>query len=178
MLETSRLRLRRLRPSDTPALIALDSDEHVMRYIGSRGGTREQIATRVRERIARDGAAIGWWLVEDKADATFHGIAGLLKMPEGSDIELAYRFAQSAWGRGIATEAALALAEHAFTAAGLARVVAVTFPENAGSQRVLEKVGFVADGLTIYKEFRVAHFTLTAEKWRAQRSAGSAARPG
>src|SRR5262245_3544132 len=139
MLETGRLRLRRLRPSDAPALIALDSDEHVMRYIGSRGGTPGQIASRASERIAMDGGAIGWWLVEDKADASFHGIAGLLTMPEGSDIELAYRFVRSAWGRGIATEAARALTEHAFTSAGLNRVVAVTFPQNAPSQRVLEK---------------------------------------
>ena len=43
MIETSRLRLRRLRASDEPALIALDSDVEVMRYIGSRGGTPEQI---------------------------------------------------------------------------------------------------------------------------------------
>ena len=169
MLETARLRLRRLRPSDAPLLSALDSDEHVMRYIGSRGGTPEQIASRVRERIAMDQAALGWWLVEDRADATFHGIAGLLEMHEGPDIELAYRFAQSAWGRGIATEAACVLAEHAFTTAGLTRVVAVTFPENAASQRVLEKVGFVADGMASYKEFRVAHFTLSAERWRARR---------
>lgn len=169
MLETRRLRLRRLRPSDAPALIALDSDEHVMRYIGSRGGTPEQIVARVRERIAMDGAALGWWLVEDKADATFHGIAGLLKMPEGPDVELAYRFAQSAWGRGIATETAAALTEHAFSTASLSQVVAVTFPENTPSQRVLEKVGFVADGMTDYKEFRVARFTLTAARWRARR---------
>jgi RimJ/RimL family protein N-acetyltransferase len=169
MLETGRLRLRRLRPADAPALIVLDSDEHVMRYIGSRGGTPEQIATRTHDRIALDAGALGWWLVEDKATATFHGIAGLLKMPEGSDFELAYRFAQSAWGRGIATEAALALIEHAFVTAGLPRVVAVTFPENTPSQRVLEKVGFTADGMTTYKELRVAHFTLTAERWRSRR---------
>ena len=169
MLETGRLRLRRLRPADAPALIALDSDEHVMRYIGSRGGTPEQIASRARDRIAMDGGVLGWWLVEDRTDATFHGIAGLLKMPDGPDIELAYRFAQSAWGRGIATEAALAVTEHAFTSAGLTRVVAVTFLENAASQRVLAKVGFTADGMTSYKELRVAHFTLTAERWRSRR---------
>ena len=38
-------------------------------------------------------------------------------MPEGPDIELAYRFARATWGRGIATEAAVALTEYAFTAA-------------------------------------------------------------
>lgn len=169
MIETSRLRLRRLRASDEPALIALDSDEEVMRYIGSRGGTPEQIVSRVRERIGTDRGVVGWWLVEGKADGAFHGIAGLLPMPEGPDIELAYRFARATWGRGVATEAAVALTDYAFGGAGLARLVAVTFPENTPSRRVLEKVGFMPDGMTDYKEFRVAHFTITAERWRARR---------
>lgn len=169
MIETNRLRLRRLRPSDEAALIALDSDEEVMRYIGSRGGTPEQIVSRVRERIGTDRGVVGWWLVEDKAEGAFQGIAGLLPMPEGPDIELAYRFARAAWGRGIATEAAVALTDYAFGGAGLARLVAVTLPENSASRRVLEKAGFMHDGMTDYKEFRVAHFTVTAETWRARR---------
>ena len=168
MLETGRLRVRRLRPSDEPALVALDSDEEVMRYIGSRGGTPEQILARARERIGADGGAMGWWLVEDKADGVFRGIAGLLPMPEGPDVELAYRFTRATWGRGIATEAALALTAYAFAGAGLSQLVAVTFPENSASRRVLEKVGFTYDGMTDYKEFRVAHFTVTAAMWRAR----------
>jgi RimJ/RimL family protein N-acetyltransferase len=169
MLETGRLRLRRLRPSDEPALVALDSDAEVMRYIGSRGGTPEQIVARAREKIGSDHGAVGWWMVETKDDGAFRGIAGLLPMSEGRDIELAYRFTRATWGRGIATEAAVALTDYAFMGAGLARLVAVTFPENTPSQRVLEKVGFAYDGMTDYKEFRVAHFAVTAEMWRARR---------
>jgi len=169
MFETGRLRLRRLRPSDEPALVALDSDAEVMRYIGSRGGTPAEILSRVRERISADHGAVGWWLVEDKTEETFRGIAGLLPMPEGPDVELAYRFTRASWGRGIATEAARALIDYAFAGARLARLVAVTFPENSASRRVLEKGGFVYDGMTDYKEFRVDHFAVTAEMWRARR---------
>jgi len=107
--------------------------------------------------------------VEDKGDGAFQGIAGLLPMPEGPDVELAYRFARVTWGRGIATEAAAALTDYAFMSAGLSQLVAVTFPENSASRRVLEKVGFTYDGMTQYKEFRVAHFAITAEMWRARR---------
>jgi len=167
MLETRRLRLRRLRPSDERALVALDSDPEVMRYIGSRSGTPEEIVARVRQRIGADHGALGWWIVEGGPDHDFHGLAGLLPMPEGPDIELAYRFARATWGRGMATEAAVALTDYAFERVGLARLVAVTFPENTPSQRVLEKVGFEYDGMTDYKAFRVAHFTITAERRRA-----------
>lgn len=169
MLETGRLLLRRLRPSDEAVLVALDSDPEVMRYIGSRGGTPEEIVERARQRIDANLGALGWWIVEGRDDHAFHGIAGLLPMPEGEDTELAYRFVRAAWGRGIATEAATALADYAFDGAGLARLVAVTFPENTPSQRVLEKIGFEFDGLTDYKAFRVSHFTLTAERRRGRR---------
>jgi len=166
MLETGRLRLRRLRPVDEAALVALDRDTEVMRYIGSRGGTPEQVVERVRLRISADHGPVGWWLVEGRVDGAFHGVAALLPMPEGGDIELAYRLARASWGRGIATEAASALVEYAFARAGLARLVAVTFPENAVSRRVLEKLGFVYDGMTDYQGFRVAHFAVTAAAWR------------
>jgi RimJ/RimL family protein N-acetyltransferase len=169
MPETARLRLRRLRPADELALVALDSDVEVMRYIGSRGGTREQIVERVRHRINADHGPLGWWLIENLADGAFQGVAALLPMPEGEDVELAYRLAHASWGRGIATEAASALVERAFTRGGLLHLVAVAFPENVASQHVLEKLGFRYDGMTDYKEFRVAHFTITAEMWRARR---------
>ncbi len=162
MPETARLRLRRLRPADEPTLVALDSDVEVMRYIGSRGGTQEQIVERVRHRIDADHGPLGWWLIENLTDGAFQGV-------DGEDVELAYRLARASWGRGIATEAAAALVNWAFNRAGLPHLVAVTFPENVASQHVLEKAGFRYDGMTDYKGFRVAHFTITAEMWRACR---------
>ena len=169
MPETVRLRLRRFRAADEPDLVALDSDEEVMRYIGSRGSTPEQIVERVRHRIESDHGALGWWLIETRDDAAFQGVAALLPMPEGGDVELAYRLTRVSWGRGIATEAATALVDQAFGRVGLPQLVAVTFPENVASQRVLQKVGFQYDGMTDYREFRVARFTLSAKQWRARR---------
>ncbi len=170
MLDTRRLRLRRLCAADETLCVALDGDPEVMRYIGSRGGTPEEIVARVRDRIAADLGALGWWLIEDKAGGAFHGVAALLRMPEGDDIELAYRLARASWGGGRATEAATALVSYAFDQVGLPRLVAVTFPENLASRHVLEKVGFVHDGMSDYKTFRVAHFTFEAAEWRKRRA--------
>jgi RimJ/RimL family protein N-acetyltransferase len=175
MLDTRRLRLRRLCATDEALFVALDSDLEVMRYIGSRGGTLEEIVARVRDRIASDHGALGWWLIEDKAGGAFHGVAALLPMPDGDQIELAYRMARASWGNGLATEAATALVSYAFDQVGLPRLVAVTFPENIASRRVLEKVGFVHDGMSDYKAFRVAHFTFEAAEWRKQRAGADGA---
>ena len=173
MIETGRLRLRRLRPSDEPEMLALDSDPEVMRYVGSPPGPRSpaETAHRVRQWIAADHGPRGWWVVEGKDDGAFHGLGLLLPMPDGGDVEVGYRLRRRSWGRGIATEAASALVDYAFRALELPRTVAVVYPENRASRRVLDKLGFVHDGLREYKGARVDHFTLPAPAWRAGRRA-------
>jgi RimJ/RimL family protein N-acetyltransferase len=162
VIETSRLRLRRLRPSDEPDLIALDSDADVMRYVGSPPGVKppDETRERVRQRIGADHGPIGFWRVERRADGLFYGLSALIRMPEGEDIELAYRLTRGAWGQGIAAEAGAALVDYAFGTLGLPRVVAVTYPENRASQRVLEKIGFRREGERDYRGVRAAYYVL------------------
>lgn len=165
MIETPRLRLRRLRPSDEPDLIALDSDPDVMRYVGSPPGVKppDETVERVRQRIGADHGPIGFWRVEGRADGTFYGLGALIRMPAGDDIELAYRLARPAWGQGIASEAGVALVEYAFRMLALPRLVAVTYPDNRSSQRVLEKIGFARQGDLDYKGVRTAYYVLTRD---------------
>lgn len=161
MIDTARLRLRRLRPSDEADLIALDSDPEVMRYVGSPAGVKPPAETleRVRQRITGDQGPLGFWRVEGR-DGTFYGLGALIRMPTGDDIELAYRLARPAWGRGIASEAGAALVRYAFTTVGLPRVVAVTYLDNRASQRVLEKIGFARQGELDYKGVLAAFYTI------------------
>jgi len=163
MIETPRLRLRRLRASDEPDLIALDSDPDVMRYVGSPPGCRspQETAERVKQRLAADHGPLGFWLVEPRDRGGLLGLCALIRMPSGDDVELAYRLARRSWGQGIATEAAGALVDHGLRAATLPQIVAVTYPENLASQRVLEKVGFTHRGLVHYKGVRAAHYVIT-----------------
>ena len=172
-LETPRLRLRPLAASDLPDLIGLDLDPEVMRFVGSPAGvkTREETAARARARILEtergDHEPLGFWRVEAREDSAFLGVAALIRMPEGGDVEIAYHLARSAWGRGIATEAAGALIAHALRTLGLPRLVAVTYPENRASQRVLDKLGFERRGLTEYKGVQTTFHVLTREAWSA-----------
>jgi ribosomal-protein-alanine N-acetyltransferase len=163
MLETRRLRLRRLRPADEADLLTLDSDPAVMRYVGSPPGPRppNETAERVAQRIREDRGPLGFWRVEARADGGFYGLAALLPMPDGDDVEVAYRLVPGAWGRGIATEAAGALVEYALRTLALPQVVAVTYPENHASRRVLEKLGFTPRGAIDYKGARVDYFVGT-----------------
>jgi RimJ/RimL family protein N-acetyltransferase len=133
-----------------------------MRYVGSPAGVKPPAETleRVRQRIGADHGPIGFWRVESRADGAFYGLGALIRMPTGEDIELAYRLTRAAWGRGIASEAAAALIEYAFSALKLRRLVAVTYPENRASQRVLEKLGFERQGLVEYRGVQALHYVL------------------
>lgn len=59
--------------------------------------------------------------------------------------EIGYWVGEAHWGRGIATEALVAMTDHAIGAHGLTRVYAPTFEWNHASQRVLEKAGYVLE---------------------------------
>jgi RimJ/RimL family protein N-acetyltransferase len=165
MIETARLRLRRLCASDEADLVALDGDPDVMRYVGSPAGVKspDETIERVRQRIQADHGPLGFWRVESRAEGTFYGLGALIRMPIGDDIELAYRLVRHAWGRGIASEAGAALVDYAFGTVGLSRLVAVTYPDNRASKRVLDKLGFARHGELDYKGQRTAYYVLARD---------------
>ena len=189
-LETPRLRLVPLAASDEADLVALDSDPEVMRYVGSPPGVRsaaetaERARLRIREAERGEYEPLGFWRIEERAEGAFRGVGALIRMPEAEenrhggaldnrpaeepDVEVAYRLARNAWGRGIATEATRALVAHALGPLGLSRVVAVTYPDNQASQRVLDKVGFAREGFREYKGVRATYHVLTSAAWTAR----------
>lgn len=60
--------------------------------------------------------------------------------------EIGYWLGQDFWGRGIATEALVAVTEYAFANHDLCRLFAHVFEWNPASARVLEKAGYVCEG--------------------------------
>lgn len=80
------------------------------------------------------------------------GAVGAIGYVPGHDIErfsaeIGYWLGEEYWGRGIATEALRLTTEHAFGQRRLLRLFALPFAENSASLRVLEKAGFVREGL-------------------------------
>ena len=57
-------------------------------------------------------------------------------------VEVGWRLAAVARGRGYATEAGAAAVAFGFTAGGLERIVSIYEPQNVASGRVMEKLGF------------------------------------
>jgi [ribosomal protein S5]-alanine N-acetyltransferase len=152
---TARLILRDVTLADADSLFELDSDPEVMRYIGPRPAPD---ATSYRDRIRSvylPQQAHPWHgvrIVLDRTNCEFLGWAFIrpaVNSRDARDIgwnkpgeeEVGYRFRRSAWGRGIATEAAEPLVQIALEDAATTAVVACALAGNVGSLRVLEKLG-------------------------------------
>lgn len=76
-----------------------------------------------------------------KEDPRIVGWCGLDFLDQTTEIEVGYGFAKECWGFGYATESAAASLLFGFSQLGLDRIVAVAYPENVASWRVMEKVG-------------------------------------
>lgn len=148
-LTTPRLLLRERRPQDIRAYLEMDSDPEVMRYVGD-GTVPDPVAHAVglQQRIAAgNGNGLWVWSVFERDRPTeFLGCAFLSPEPMLNRTELAYRFKRSAWGRGIATEAGRACLDFGFGECGLLEIVALAYPVNIASRRVLTKLGFKQTG--------------------------------
>ena len=88
--------------------------------------------------------------------------AGAIGYVRGTDIErysaeIGYWLGEAQWGRGIVTEALVLVTNHVFKTENLLRMFALPFSDNAGSARVLEKAGYVREG--ILKSASVKHGT-------------------
>ena len=73
------------------------------------------------------------------------GFSGLKYMAAVDAVELGYRFLPEYWGLGLATESGRACLRLARDVHGLDRLVGLVHPDNAGSARVLSKLGFAVE---------------------------------
>ncbi|MEU4470835.1 GNAT family N-acetyltransferase [Micromonospora sp. NPDC023888] len=142
---TERLRLRRLTMADVDALVELDSDPEVMRFLT--GGVATLRATVRDEQLPRllgqyeRHPRLGRWAALDRESGDFLGWFALDPSGDGTEAELGYRLRRSTWGRGLATEGSRALVRYAFDTVGVRRVWAETMAVNERSRRVLTKAG-------------------------------------
>ena len=151
-VETRRLRLRPVDATDVDALVFLDSDPEVMRFVsGGRPTPRAEISDWVipRARAELRTGRGGMWIAIDQRYQAFLGWV-LLRAPrhsQRSEMELSYRLCRETWGRGLATEAARAVVGLAFDELHTERVFASTTLRNSSSRRVMEKLGMRVSGV-------------------------------
>lgn len=143
VLVTARLRLVPCADEHVDALHAMLTSEGVRRYLmDGRIVERSWVVDLVESsrRTFADGM-YGLWCLLPRDDERLVGIAGLLATAGAREPQLLYALAPPYWGRGLATEAAEAVADYAFDELGFAELLASTDPPNVASIRVMERLG-------------------------------------
>ena len=150
-LTTARLRLRPLADSDVDALVPIYTDTGVTLYFRAAVPDRAAVAQTVRRRLTRPvGPGMGSWVMD--FDGVVVGLAHVWPSQElpGRLPEMGWMLAPAYWGRGLATEAAAAVLDHARYRLGLPAVWALVHRENKASLAVAGRLGMRNVGEDIY----------------------------
>jgi RimJ/RimL family protein N-acetyltransferase len=147
LVETPRLRLRRLSLTDLDAVAATVADPDQMRFYPrpkSRDEVREWLAWNL---ALYDAHGFGTWCLESLPDDRFTGYCGIrpLLLDGQREFELAWHVKKTYWNRGLATEAAVAAMRLGVDEFGLSDLVAIIHPNNLASRRVAQKLGMTQE---------------------------------
>jgi [ribosomal protein S5]-alanine N-acetyltransferase len=162
-LETPRLLLREMTPADAPALHAVIGDPENMLWYPHPFSMEEVDAwiARQMERYATGTGLLGLVLRETGA---FLGDCGPVwqTADEGQppELEIGYHVHRAWQGRGLATEAARAVRDYAFTTLGVDHVISLIRPENLPSRRVAEKNGLTLHRTVVWRGYESCVYRL------------------
>jgi ribosomal-protein-alanine N-acetyltransferase len=102
--------------------------------------------------------------------STLLSVCGFHHHPEvRGEVEIGYRLHPDYWNRGLVSEAARAVRDHAFADLKLPRVISLIHPENIPSRRVAEKNGMKIEKEITFRGFPTLVYAITCEERLALR---------
>jgi [ribosomal protein S5]-alanine N-acetyltransferase len=144
-LQTPRLLLTPPTMADAPHVLGILSDPRTVEHNPSDrvDGLVQAVELLGRWRSQWERYGFGYWCLRTSADGDFIGYCGVkaVTFREEEALNLVYRLASRAWGRGLATEATTAVVAWAVHHVPNRRLIARVRPENLPSQRVATKAG-------------------------------------
>jgi len=156
VLQTGRLLLRRMEPSDLEAVYFLRSNEEVMRYIDKERATSMGEAQALMDRLCGsidNNEAITWAMALKEAPGQLIGHIGLWRVDKAHHrAEIGYTLHPGHWNKGLMKEALQEVIRYGFEDMRLHSIEAHINPGNAASEKILENAGFVAEAY-----FRESH---------------------
>jgi RimJ/RimL family protein N-acetyltransferase len=149
-LVSGHIKLRSFRSSDAADIVELANNENIARNLRD-GFPHPYTIKNADEFISRcmDMHPQTIFAIE------YHGkYAGNIGLHQGSDVyrksaEVGYFIGEQYWNKGIATASLMLICDFGFSQLDIVRIHAGVFEHNLASQRVLEKCGFVKEGVFI-----------------------------
>lgn len=172
-IETSRLKIREILPSDLHGMYALDSNPKVHQYLGNKPVTSldkcaEAIAY-IRQQYVDLG--IGRWAMIEKDTENFIGWTGFKLNTEEecgriNFLDLGYRLREEFWGKGYATESAVASMDWIFEHWDHDTIIGMAMEANIASNSILkDKIGMRLTDHFEWEEQPCLFYEITRDEW-------------
>jgi RimJ/RimL family protein N-acetyltransferase len=170
-LQTPRLILRSFREDDIDAMAQLFANPDFMRFSLGVFTERQKTVDFIEKVMGWDRANIpSQFAVVPRGGDAVIGYCGFLHHPEvPGEVEIGYRLHPDYWNRGLITEGARAVRDHAFADLKLPRVISLIHPENIPSRRVAEKNGMRVEREITFRGFPTLVYAMTRDQWLASR---------
>ncbi|MCD6066351.1 MAG: acetyltransferase, ribosomal protein N-acetylase [Bacteroidetes bacterium] len=172
IIETERLILREILPTDEEAFFEMDGNPDVHKYLGNNPAkSMEDVRTMIRF-ICKQyiDYGIGRWAAIEKSTGNFIGWSGLKFITEAENNQtnfhdVGYRLIPKYWGKGYATESAKAALRYGFEQMNLEEIIGTAHVENTKSRRALEKCGLTFIEKFDSKGLPCDWLKITKEEW-------------
>ena len=167
MIETERLKIRKLTRDDLQWLIEMRSQPEVNRYLG---GIRLQNPDAITKRMdfyldCYDKFGFGQCVMELHKTGEIIGVSGIQPLEDTGEIEVGYSLYPKFWRQGFGYECASAWLKYGFDTAGLERIVACADKDNTGSWRIMEKCGMRYEGIQEHYGMPVVVYAISKEEF-------------
>ncbi|WP_442599943.1 GNAT family N-acetyltransferase [Neobacillus sp. D3-1R] len=161
VLETDRLILREINTDDAKSVLTYLSDKEVMKYyglepFGSINDALDEISW--YQSIFEKKTGIRWGITLKNHNEVIGSCGFLNRIPKHYRTEIGFELHKDYWGQSIASEALKAVCKYGFEKLNLQRIEALIEPPNLSSQRLVEKQGFIREGLLRNYEFTGGKF--------------------
>ncbi|HMQ67904.1 MAG TPA: GNAT family N-acetyltransferase [Ignavibacteria bacterium] len=149
VLKTERLLLREITYNDAEDIFQIRKSEEVMKYFGHYPYKEIPEAYEMIEQVKngfKNREGIRWGISFHDSDKLI-GTGGVWRiLKEHLRGEIGYELSEEHWKQGIMFEALSAVTDFAFDKMNLHSIEANLDPENTGSVKLLEKLGFIKEG--------------------------------
>ncbi|MDN4491947.1 GNAT family N-acetyltransferase [Ureibacillus aquaedulcis] len=161
VLETERLTLREINKSDASSIFKYLSDPEVMKYYGlepfeSLQDALDEISW--YQTIFNEQTGIRWGISLKGTDKIIGSCGFLNTVSNHYRTDIGFELSKDFWGQGIGSEAIIAIIQYAFENTNIQRIQALVEPLNIASQKMVEKAGFLQEGLLRKYEYTCAKF--------------------
>ncbi len=159
-LQTERLQLRPVQPTDAEFILKGLSDKRVTQFYAVHYDTHEAVQEQMQfyHNLIETGTGM-WWVFSLKGETELIGACGFSSIePENRKGEIGFWLLPDHWGKGYIPEAARAITKYGFSELNLHRIEAIVEGGNDQSEKVLQKAGYTYEGRLRDREIKNGKF--------------------